>query len=151
MGRFDYEESSAREHDPTFSEETPFHPWRRRSIDGRRRRLSASRPGRDQIAGFAVSNGWAGLIVNDGVTDRLALGERPIGIEALGTTHAISKTGSGGRDVPVEFGGLTSSAGDIVFCDEDGILATAGVSPIKIFKGEVGSENCLLTRITDVA
>lgn len=41
----------------------------------------------------------------------------------MGTTHARAETDSGERDVPVEFGGLTSSAGDIVFCDEDGILA----------------------------
>jgi len=78
----------------------------------------------DRIAGLAAANGWAGLIINGAVRDRLALREIPIGIKALGTNPRKSaKTGSGEKDISVAFGGLTFSTGDIVFCDEDGILA----------------------------
>jgi len=77
----------------------------------------------DRIAGLAAANGWAGLIINGAVRDRLALGELPIGIKALGMNpRKSSKTGDGETDLPVAFGELTFAAGDIVFCDEDGVL-----------------------------
>lgn len=77
----------------------------------------------DLIAGLAVTNGWAGLIINGVVRDRLALAELPIGIKALGTNpRKSSKTGAGESDIPVTFGGLTFAVGDSVFGDEDGVL-----------------------------
>jgi regulator of ribonuclease activity A len=77
----------------------------------------------DLIAGLAVTNGWAGLIINGAVRDRLALAELPIGIKALGTNpRKSSKTGAGNSDIPVTFGGLTFEVGERVFSDEDGIL-----------------------------
>ena len=77
----------------------------------------------DLIAGLAVTNGWAGLIINGAVRDRLALAKLPIGIKALGTNpRKSSKTGVGESDIPVTFGGLTFEVGDRVFSDEDGIL-----------------------------
>lgn len=78
----------------------------------------------DLIAGIAVSNGWAGLLINGAVRDRVALAEMPLGIQALGTNPRKSaKAGTGETDVPVTFGDLTLSVGDTVFCDEDGVLA----------------------------
>jgi regulator of ribonuclease activity A len=77
----------------------------------------------DLIAGLAVTNGWAGLIINGAVRDSLALAELPIGIKALGTNpRKSSKTGAGESDIPVTFGGLTFGVGDSVFSDEDGVL-----------------------------
>jgi regulator of ribonuclease activity A len=77
----------------------------------------------DLIAGLAVTNGWAGLIINGAVRDRLALAKLPIGIKALGTNpRKSSKAGTGEVDVPVTFGGLTLGVGEYVFSDEDGIL-----------------------------
>ena len=77
----------------------------------------------DLIAGLAITNGWAGLIINGAVRDRLALAKLPIGIKALGTNpRKSSKAGTGESDIPVTFGGLTFAIGERVFSDEDGIL-----------------------------
>jgi len=77
----------------------------------------------DLIAGLAVTNGWAGLIINGAVRDRVALAELPIGIKALGTNpRKSSKMRTGEVDVPVTFGGLTLDVGEHIFSDEDGIL-----------------------------
>lgn len=80
----------------------------------------------DIIAGLAVDNGWAGLIVNGAIRDRVAIGTLPFGVKALGSNPAKStKTGAGDVDVPVEIGGVTFRTGARVWCDEDGILVEA--------------------------
>lgn len=77
----------------------------------------------DIIAGLAVDNGWAGIIVHGAIRDRVAIGELPIGLKALGTNPAKSgKEGSGELDIPITFGGVTFLPGQPVWCDEDGIL-----------------------------
>lgn len=77
----------------------------------------------DVIAGLAVDNGWAGIIVNGAVRDRVALGTLPFGVKALGSNPAKSgKTGSGEADVPVEIGGVVFRPGATVWADDDGIL-----------------------------
>ena len=77
----------------------------------------------DLIAGLAIDNGWSGLLINGAVRDRVALGEMALGIKALGTNPAKSaKTGAGEVDVPVEFGGVRFEVGELVFCDDDGVL-----------------------------
>ena len=77
----------------------------------------------DIIAALAVDNGWAGLLVNGAVRDRIALGTLPIGVKALGSNPAKStKTGAGEVDVPVEIGGVEFVPGATVWCDDDGIL-----------------------------
>ncbi|QZY51268.1 ribonuclease E activity regulator RraA [Leucobacter tenebrionis] len=77
----------------------------------------------DVIAALAVDNGWAGIIVNGAVRDRVALGTLPFGVKALGSNPAKStKTGAGETDVPVEIGGVVFEPGMTVWCDEDGIL-----------------------------
>jgi regulator of ribonuclease activity A len=80
----------------------------------------------DLIAGAAVENGWAGLILHGAVRDVSALRQLPLGIKALGSNPRKSaKAGAGLVDVPVEFGGVTFSPGDAVFSDDDGILLLA--------------------------
>ena len=77
----------------------------------------------DVIAGLALENGWAGLIIWGVVRDSVALGGLDLGIKALGTNPWKSgKQGGGALDVPVSFGGVQFRPGDWVYSDEDGIL-----------------------------
>ncbi|MGO4618141.1 ribonuclease E activity regulator RraA [Nocardia sp. 2YAB30] len=80
----------------------------------------------DIIAGRGVENGWAGVIVNGAVRDSAILRSLDIGIKALGTNPRKStQTGSGDRDVPVEFGGVTFIPGDMLYSDNDGVVVRA--------------------------
>ena len=77
----------------------------------------------DNVAGLALANGWAGLVLNACVRDVAALGELAIGIKAIGTNpRPSSKTGAGEIDVVVSFGGADFTPGDLLYSDEDGIL-----------------------------
>lgn len=77
----------------------------------------------DIIGALALDNGWAGLIVNGAIRDRVALGTLPLGVKALGSNPAkSSKTGEGELDVPVTISGVEFRPGARVWCDEDGIL-----------------------------
>jgi regulator of ribonuclease activity A len=77
----------------------------------------------DLIAALGRDNGWSGLIINGAVRDASTLRTLDIGIKALGTNPRKStKTGAGERDVPVEFGGVTFTPGEIAYSDDDGIV-----------------------------
>lgn len=77
----------------------------------------------DNVAGAALANGWAGLVIHGCVRDVAALAELQLGILAVGTNPRPSgKTGAGEVDVPVSFGGCTFVPGDELYADEDGIL-----------------------------
>jgi regulator of ribonuclease activity A len=77
----------------------------------------------DVIAGLAVANGWAGLIVNGAVRDVAALRALPLGIKALGSNPWTSgKTGSGSIDALVSFGNVTFVPGAWLYSDEDGVI-----------------------------
>lgn len=77
----------------------------------------------DLIAGSAVENGWAGLVINGAVRDSPVLAELPIGLKALGTIpRKSSKAGAGAVDVPVGFGGITFHPGDLLYADDDGVV-----------------------------
>ncbi|MET9247457.1 ribonuclease E activity regulator RraA [Nonomuraea sp. NPDC051941] len=79
----------------------------------------------DVIAGMAVANGWAGVVINGAVRDVAALRELDLGVKALGSNPRKSaKVGGGERDVPVTFGGATFRPGAELFSDDDGILVT---------------------------
>ncbi|MEQ4722132.1 ribonuclease E activity regulator RraA [Nonomuraea sp. B19D2] len=79
----------------------------------------------DAIAGMAVANGWAGVVINGAVRDVAALRELDLGVKALGSNPRKSgKEGTGERDVPVTFGGATFRPGAELFSDDDGILVT---------------------------
>ncbi len=80
----------------------------------------------DVIAGIAVANGWAGVIINGAVRDVAALATMDIGIKALGSNPRKSaKTGDGQRDIPISFGSATFTPGAEVYSDEDGIVILA--------------------------
>ncbi|WDZ85503.1 ribonuclease E activity regulator RraA [Micromonospora cathayae] len=92
----------------------------------------------DVIAGLAVANGWAGVIVNGAVRDVADLRVLPIGIKALGSNPRKStKTGAGERDVPVFFGNCVFPPGVWVCADEDGIV----VGPPDTGAGDVSSRS----------
>ncbi|TFD33943.1 ribonuclease E activity regulator RraA [Cryobacterium cryoconiti] len=77
----------------------------------------------DMIAELAVKNGWAGVVINGAIRDRVAIGTMPLGVKALGSNPRKStKTGSGVTDAVVEFAGVTFTPGRTIYCDEDGIL-----------------------------
>lgn len=79
----------------------------------------------DAIAGLAVDNGWAGVVINGCVRDVEALARLPIGIRALGANPRRSaKVGTGAIDVDVSFGGATFWPGAVLTADEDGVVVT---------------------------
>lgn len=80
----------------------------------------------DMLAGDAVKNGWAGIVVNGAVRDSVVLATLDIGIKALGTIPMRGiKRGEGVVDTPVAFGGVVFVPGDMLHADEDGIAVLA--------------------------
>ncbi len=77
----------------------------------------------DIVAGLAVENEWAGVIINGCVRDAATLRSMPLGVRALGTHPRRSKKeGKGEVDVPVTFGGVTFRPGQYAYVDIDGIV-----------------------------
>lgn len=77
----------------------------------------------DLIAASAVENGWAGLVINGAVRDSALLAQLELGIKALGTNpRKSSKAKAGAVDVPVGFGGVTFTPGDLLYADDDGVV-----------------------------
>ncbi|POX65765.1 S-adenosylmethionine--2-demethylmenaquinone methyltransferase [Microbacterium sp. Ru50] len=77
----------------------------------------------DVIAASAVENGWAGIIVNGAIRDRVAIASLDLGVKALGSNPRKSaKDGLGELDVPVTIGGVVFTPGRHVWADADGVL-----------------------------
>lgn len=77
----------------------------------------------DMIAGLALQNGWAGIVLNAAVRDVAALAALEVGIFALGSNpRPSSKTGEGERDVPITFGEVTFRLGATLYADADGVV-----------------------------
>lgn len=77
----------------------------------------------DIIAGLALANLWAGLVIWGAVRDSAALARLDLGIKALGSNPwKSSKLGGGELDVPVSFGGVEFHPGAWLYSDEDGIV-----------------------------
>jgi regulator of ribonuclease activity A len=77
----------------------------------------------DVVAGLALANGWAGLVIHGAIRDSAAMGRLALGVKALGTNPRKSgKTGAGEVDVPVAFGGVVFTPGHHLYGDEDGIV-----------------------------
>jgi regulator of ribonuclease activity A len=77
----------------------------------------------DMLASMAVSNNWAGLIINGCIRDSKVINSLNIGVKALGTHPLKSikdyKGESGGR---VTFAGVEFVPGHWLYSDEDGII-----------------------------
>lgn len=77
----------------------------------------------DMIAESAVSNGWAGVIINGAIRDREALARLPLGIKALGSNPKKSaKTGTGEVDADLVIDRVRIQPGMMIYSDPDGIL-----------------------------
>ncbi len=77
----------------------------------------------DKLASIAASRGLKGVIVNGCVRDARELGGIAVGVLALATNPLRSKKeGTGRRDVPVSFGGVTWTPGQYVYADDDGVV-----------------------------
>jgi regulator of ribonuclease activity A len=81
----------------------------------------------DLIGASAAANGWAGVVIFGAVRDTAALAGIELGIKALGTNPRKSaKRATGKIDLPVAFGGATFAPGSWVYCDDDGVVVSAG-------------------------
>jgi regulator of ribonuclease activity A len=79
----------------------------------------------DLIAGKAIKNNWAGIIVLGAIRDSALINTLDIGIKALGTNPRKStQTGTGKIDVPISFGGIIIHPGEWIYSDLDGIVVT---------------------------
>ena len=80
----------------------------------------------DIIAGLAIDNGWAGIVVNGCIRDSDEINAMEIGLRCLGTSPKKSvKDGAGKVGIPIAFGGVSFRPGDHVYCDADGVLVSA--------------------------
>lgn len=77
----------------------------------------------DMIAASAVENGWAGVVINGAIRDRVAIAGLPLGVKALGSNPRKSaKNGAGEQDVELVIDGVSTRPGQWIWCDPDGIL-----------------------------
>ncbi|MDQ0754859.1 regulator of ribonuclease activity A [Arthrobacter sp. B3I4] len=77
----------------------------------------------DLIAASAVENGWAGVVINGAIRDRVAIAGLPLGVKALGSNPRKSaKAGAGETGVELEIDGVTVRPGRQIWCDPDGVL-----------------------------
>ena len=82
----------------------------------------------DKLASIAASRGLKGVIVNGCVRDARELAGIEVGVLALATNPLRSnKQGTGRRDVPVRFGGVTWTPSQYVYADEDSIVVANGM------------------------
>lgn len=80
----------------------------------------------DQMAELAVASGWAGVVINGAVRDSAAVDQLDLGVKALGTVPRKGvKRGDGLVDIPLAFGGVIFTPGDLLFSDEDGVVVMA--------------------------
>ncbi len=93
----------------------------------------------DVMAGMAVRNGWAGLVINGAIRDAVEIDAMDIGVKALGTVpRRGERTGAGKVDEPVHFGGIVFTPGHRLVADEDGVIVLpAGVVESDIEVGDV--------------
>lgn len=79
----------------------------------------------DRLGARALDNGWAGVIVAGAVRDTAILATLELGVMALRTTAMRSfGIGRGGaRDTVLAMGGIEIRPGDIIYADEDAVLA----------------------------
>lgn len=79
------------------------------------------------IGASAARNGWAGVVVNGCVRDKLELAAAGVGICALGLIPLpTERRNEGERDVPLRVQGVWVRPGDWLVADEDGIVVLAG-------------------------
>ena len=77
----------------------------------------------DKLAGFAIENGWNGIILNGFLRDSEKLRKMPIAIWAIGTyPQRSTKLNHGFHNVELNFAGVKFKPGAYLYADIDGIL-----------------------------
>jgi regulator of ribonuclease activity A len=85
----------------------------------------------DRLAGIAVENGWAGVIINGAIRDSAGIDALPIGVKALGTTARRGWLATAGqRDAKLSFGAVTFAPGIWIYADRDCVL----LSPVQLLE-----------------
>uniref|UniRef100_UPI00351BCD10 ribonuclease E activity regulator RraA n=1 Tax=Endozoicomonas sp. Mp262 TaxID=2919499 RepID=UPI00351BCD10 len=77
----------------------------------------------DMLAGKAVTNNWAGIIVYGCIRDVDAIADMTIGVQALGS-HPMKteKKGAGESNIKVSFKGADFSPGHFLYADNNGVV-----------------------------
>lgn len=77
----------------------------------------------DTLMGYALKNGWAGIVINGYVRDTKITKDIAVGLMALGTCpRKSSKKSPSQRDIDLHFGGVSFKIGNYLYADEDGII-----------------------------
>ena len=80
----------------------------------------------DRLAGLAVKNGWAGVVVHGAIRDAAQILKMDLGVKALGTMPRKSvKLDRGEVSKEVEFFGVRMVPGDWLYADADGVLLSS--------------------------
>jgi len=84
----------------------------------------------DVVAGAALSNGWAGLVIWGAVRDVEALAALDIGVMALvATPRRCALTGPGETGLAIRIDGVSVAPGDTIVADADGALVFPAGGP----------------------
>jgi regulator of ribonuclease activity A len=80
----------------------------------------------DRLAALAVTNDWAGVIINGPVRDSAAMAEVDLGVRALGTTalRSFDPAPVSTQHETVSFGGVTIAPGVWIYADADAVLVS---------------------------
>ena len=79
----------------------------------------------DKLAGFAIANGWAGVVINGAIRDSAEIAEMDTLVFALATSPVKSaKAGLGDVGVPISLGGADILPDDWIYGDADGVLVS---------------------------
>ena len=79
----------------------------------------------DILAGLAISNGWAGIVLNGAIRDSAEIDQMDIAIVALGTSPVKSaKHGFGEVGPSIAIGGAKVEPGVWIYADADGVLCS---------------------------
>jgi regulator of ribonuclease activity A len=79
-----------------------------------------------RLAQLALTNGWAGVVVNGCVRDSAEIARLAVGVRALAAVPRKSaKAGAGEKEVAVAFAGVTFTPGYWLYADDDGIVVSA--------------------------
>ncbi|TRW95305.1 ribonuclease E activity regulator RraA [Paracoccus sp. M683] len=103
------------------------------SMDGRGRVLVVDGGGDltiglmgDRLAGIAIQNGWAGIVINGAIRDSAQIDGMAIGVRAMGTTARRSLAEPPAPPAgPVRFGGVVFTPDDWICADEDAVVVSA--------------------------
>jgi regulator of ribonuclease activity A len=79
----------------------------------------------DMLGELGVKNKWNGIIVYGCIRDSAAMLTLQLGVLALATIPLKSnKRNEGQQNIPVRFAGVDFIPGQVVYCDEDGVIVS---------------------------